>query len=147
MSRKFIDSISKTSFVDYPDEIAVVVYTKGCNMNCSFCQTPHLIPQTEGNYSWDEVFEYLQTLKHITAVVFSGGEPTLNDLTPCIIDCHDLGLKIGLQTNGRGPYYQMILPFINYVLLSKHTPELVEFTKKYKHPDTRLDIIDVIIPS
>jgi pyruvate formate lyase activating enzyme len=140
---KFIDSTRNLSLIDYPDLMSLVVYTQGCNLECPFCYSKHLIPKTEGNLSWADTFEIIKEQKYIEAVVFSGGEPTIHDLQGPILDCKELGLKVGLQTNGRGDYFKIILPFVDYILLSKYTPEILLWTMNNKAEDCILDVIDL----
>lgn len=102
----------KQSLVDYPGEIAAVLFTRGCNMRCPFCHNPHLLikpknPQPEPI----DITEILNFLKDrqgfLDGVVISGGEPTLYDQLPGDISrIKELGYLLKLDTNGTNP--QMI---------------------------------------
>jgi len=140
---KFIDSTRNLSLVDYPGLMSMVVFTQGCNLECSFCYSKNLIPLKEGKLTWADTFDIILAQKHIEAVVFSGGEPTLHRLQGPILDCKDIGLKVGLQTNGRGKYFQDIVPFVDYILLSKYTPEILLWTMQNKSEDCILEAIDL----
>lgn len=75
-----IAQFQKNSFIDYPGKIACVIYTQGCNMCCEFCHNKELIPQTEpaNPILWDYILNFLSDRKDlIEAVVFTGGEPTI----------------------------------------------------------------------
>ena len=98
-------SYLKTSWIDYPDKIASVIYTRGCNFNCPFCHNKDLIYDKTLMVSQEEVWQHLKKRKNILeGVVISGGEPTLQkDLIPFIGRIKDLGYKVKLDTNGYAP--------------------------------------------
>ena len=54
----------KQSLVDYPGEIAAVLFTRGCNLRCPFCHNPDLLikPKTMIKpIDIDEVLAFLTT--------------------------------------------------------------------------------------
>lgn len=93
------------SFVDYPGNIAAVVFTPGCNMNCWYCHNRVLISETKGSYDQDKVLEKIAERKTLLdGVVISGGEPTLQkDLLAFAEKVKALGLKVKIDTNGTNP--------------------------------------------
>lgn len=97
-----ISGFIKNSFVDYPANIACVVFTAGCNMNCWYCHNHNLISQKYGEIEEDYVFDFLKERKgFIDGVVITGGEPTLQpDLENFIEKIKKLGFKVKLDTNG-----------------------------------------------
>ena len=94
------------SLLDYPGEIATVLFTRGCNFACPFCHNGHLLMKFNKAQNQEielaEVLEFLRERKNfIDAVVISGGEPTLNqDLPETIREMKKLGLLVKLDTNG-----------------------------------------------
>lgn len=90
------------SFVDYPGNIASVVFTPGCNMNCWYCHNRDIISETKGGYNEDKILEEISKRKNfLDGVVISGGEPTLQkDLLAFAEKIKRLGLKVKLDTNG-----------------------------------------------
>lgn len=98
--------IIKQSLVDYPGEIAAVLFTRGCNMRCPFCHNPHLLIKTKndgaGLTGLEEVLRFLKERQgFLDAVVISGGEPTLNEELPeAIKKIKSLGYLVKLDTNG-----------------------------------------------
>ena len=125
----------KVSLIDMPGHVASVVYCQGCNRNCEYCHNPESIPQdVPGKIKWNEVISYLKTrLNQIDAVIFSGGEPTLQeDLLSCIEQCQDMGFKIGMHTNGDGPYYEAAAPLCDYILLSHYNNKKIEIAEQAK---------------
>ena len=97
-----ISGLIKNSFVDYPKNIACVVFTAGCNMNCWYCHNHDLISETKGVVSEEYVFDLLnERSKFLDGVVITGGEPTMQpDLKDFIIKIKSLGYKVKLDTNG-----------------------------------------------
>jgi pyruvate formate lyase activating enzyme len=96
----------KQSLVDYPGEIAAVLFTRGCNLRCPFCHNPDLLikPKNPATpvYDMDEIAVFLAERKgFIDAVVISGGEPTLHpQLQDDIKRIKDLGYLVKLDSNG-----------------------------------------------
>ncbi|MDX9872499.1 MAG: anaerobic ribonucleoside-triphosphate reductase activating protein [Clostridia bacterium] len=102
-----IAGVEKNSFVDYPEKIAAVVFTPGCNFDCYYCHNRHLlVPQAlEKLIPPEEVFTFLKKRKGLLdAVVITGGEPTLQDgLEGFIAAVKELGYAVKLDTNGTNP--------------------------------------------
>ena len=92
--------------IDFPDELAAVVFTQGCSLRCQYCQNSHLIPaRSESNLAWNDIQAFLQKrIGLLDAVIFSGGEPTLQKgLANAIHDVKSLGFKVGIHTAGTVP--------------------------------------------
>ena len=94
----------KNSFVDYPGNIASVVFVPGCNMDCWYCHNRHLW-YTDEQVQMSEVDAFLnKRVGFIDGVVITGGEPTLqSDLPAFIRDIKAKGYKVKLDTNGLRP--------------------------------------------
>ena len=99
----------KNSFVDYPSNIAAVIFTAGCNMNCWYCHNQNLIttPKKLNNQKklYNEIFDFLKFRQgQIDGVVITGGEPTLHsDLYEFISEIKKLNFNVKLDTNGTNP--------------------------------------------
>ncbi|MDD3285142.1 MAG: anaerobic ribonucleoside-triphosphate reductase activating protein [Patescibacteria group bacterium] len=114
-----IGGLEKLSLLDYPDNLAAIVFTQGCNFRCHFCYNPMLVwPRSEKlapdgkdkdeGYPLikeDDLFLFLQErLGKIDGVVITGGEPTLHaDLPVFIKKIKDMGYLVKLDTNGTNP--------------------------------------------
>ena len=102
-----IVGIDKLSLLDYEDKVSVVLFSQACNMRCPFCHNGEAIlgASKEDEIDFNEILEFLKTRKGlIDAVVFSGGEPTLEpDLKVKIKAVRELGFLIKLDTNGTNP--------------------------------------------
>lgn len=105
--KMIVDGFQKVTLLDYPNKVAAMIFTRGCNFRCPFCQNSSLIgchPE-EGKVTEKEIFEYLEKRKNILdGIVISGGEPTLQrDLKAFIQKVKRLGLFVKLDTNGSNP--------------------------------------------
>ncbi|MBN2280916.1 MAG: anaerobic ribonucleoside-triphosphate reductase activating protein [Candidatus Marinimicrobia bacterium] len=102
-----IAALQKTSLIDYPGEIAAVLFTQGCNFRCPYCHNPELVDPglftTPKNI--EEILKFLEIRKGLLdGVVITGGEPTLHqDLPELMQRIKNLGYKIKLDTNGTNP--------------------------------------------
>lgn len=107
------------STLDYPGELAAVVFCQGCLWRCRYCHNKELIRRKcDSGHDWDEILGWLQRRKGLLdAVVFSGGEPTLQaGLPEAIGQVRAMGFKIGLHT--AGPYPERmakLLPLVDWV--------------------------------
>ncbi len=98
----------KQSLVDYPGEIAAVLFTRSCNLRCPFCHNPDLLIKPKilvKPIDIEEVLGFLvQRRGFLDGVVISGGEPTLyDDLAQDIRRIKSLGFLVKLDTNGTNP--------------------------------------------
>jgi pyruvate formate lyase activating enzyme len=94
------------TLIDFPGQLAAIVFTQGCPFRCVYCHNPELIPiQSDNSLSEYEVLERLKTdLAMLGGVVVTGGEPTLHpDLPEFLGQLKALGLKVKLDTNGVNP--------------------------------------------
>lgn len=101
-----IGGLEKMSLIDFPDTIACIVYTIGCNFACPYCHNPELVNDTcDREYSTQEIFDFLEKRKGLLdGVVITGGEPTLHDdLLEFISEIKKRGFKVKLDSNGTNP--------------------------------------------
>jgi len=111
-----IGGLEKMTLIDYPGQLAAIVFTKGCNFRCHFCYNPLLVwperetdekkyEKTYPSISEDEFFLFLNSRRgKLDGVVITGGEPTIHaDLSVFIKKIRALGYKIKLDTNGANP--------------------------------------------
>lgn len=100
-----IGGLQKTSFMDFPEKIACIVFTNKCNFRCGYCHNPELITKNEPVITLPAFFEFLNSRKgKLDGVVVTGGEPTLQpELYDFIKQIKDLGFAVKLDTNGTNP--------------------------------------------
>jgi pyruvate formate lyase activating enzyme len=100
-----ISGFIKNSFLDYPGQIASVLFVPHCNMNCYYCHNKHLLNNEVQDITKEEIFGFLKNRREfIDAVVISGGEPTIySDLKQFISEIKDMGFLVKLDSNGMKP--------------------------------------------
>ena len=100
-----IGGLNKLTTQDFPEHLACIIFSKGCNFNCSYCYNRDLVDNKAETIDEDYVMAYLyKRRKILDGVVISGGEPTIwNDLIPFIKKVKEFKLDIKLDTNGYNP--------------------------------------------
>jgi len=140
-----VGGLTPLSTVDWPGELAAVVFCQGCAWNCPYCHNASLRPfgpakgapqgvsepdapagqNVPGAPPWAEILEWLKTRQGLLdAVVFSGGEPLLQPgLARAMRDVRGLGFKIGLHTSGMDPAaLARVLPLADWIGLDVKAP-------------------------
>lgn len=114
-----IGGLQPMTTLDYPDHLACVVFCQGCAWRCRYCHNPELIPRNpHPGVSWHHVLEFLERRQGLLqAVVFSGGEATLQPALPAAMRAvRELGFKVGLHTAGLRPgALSRVLPYCDWV--------------------------------
>jgi pyruvate formate lyase activating enzyme len=97
----------RTSLIDFPDHIATVLFTGGCNFRCPMCHNAELVlhPDDGDDLDCKVLWRFLdERVGKVTGVVISGGEPTLQpDLRAFVERVRGLGYAVKLDTNGYRP--------------------------------------------
>jgi pyruvate formate lyase activating enzyme len=108
----YIGGFQKNSLIDFPETIACIVFTQGCNLICPYCHNPDLVAsplnrskQAGDFYDANKIFGFLKARKgFLEGVVITGGEPTLQkDLISFCEKVKEIGYKIKLDSNGTRP--------------------------------------------
>ena len=124
-----IGGLQKFSLLDYPGELSSIIFTQGCNFKCPYCHNPELVVPEIFRQPLDteKVLRFLyRRRRKITAVVVTGGEPTLQeDLIDFLRLIKAMRFKIKLDTNGSNPemlsralYYQAV----DYIAMDLKAP-------------------------
>lgn len=125
MSGLQLGGITPLSTVDYPGELAAVVFCQGCPWRCHYCHNGHLLPRQQASaIVWQDVLDLLERRRGLLdGVVFSGGEPTLQrDLPDAMDRVRAMGFKVGLHTAGCYPQrLAELLPRVDWVGLDFKT--------------------------
>lgn len=102
-----IAGLQKVSLIDYPNTIAAVIFTQGCNFRCPYCHNPELVlpAQFKTTIPTKDVLFFLQKrINQLEGIVITGGEPTLQEnLVDFIHQIKNFGYSIKLDTNGSRP--------------------------------------------
>jgi len=139
-----IGGLEKLTLLDYPDHLAAIIFTQGCNFRCHFCYNPMLVlPQTGGDeknkkekgfspLSTEDLFLFLkERFGRLEGVVITGGEPTLHpDLPEFIKHIKDMGYLVKLDTNGTNP--EMVAELISSKLIDYIAMDLKAPLDKYE---------------
>lgn len=91
------------STVDYPDNLAHVLFVNTCNYGCHYCHNKDL--KNMKGISLEKIRVILREYDNfVDHIVISGGEPTFEiDTTKRIIDTFIDKYRIGIHTNGSFP--------------------------------------------
>ena len=112
-----LGGLTPLSTLDYPGELAAVLFCQGCPWRCRYCHNGHLLgaEPTPDAPGWDATLNWLRRRRGLLdAVVFSGGEPTAQaGLGAAIDQVRSLGFRIGLHTGG--PYPQRLARVLDRV--------------------------------
>lgn len=102
-----IGGLQKCSLIDYPGQVACVIFTQGCNFRCPYCHNRELVIPEYFTPALDEreAFNFLeQRRRYLKHVVITGGEPTVQaDLIEFLQHVKMLGYNLKLDTNGSNP--------------------------------------------
>ena len=86
-----IGGFLKQSLIDFPGNIASVIFTVGCNFRCFYCHNPELVLPEKIKLNElineSDILSYLNSNKSLLdAVVITGGEPTIHSDLPDFIE-------------------------------------------------------------
>jgi len=117
----------KVSLIDYPGQVATVVFTAGCNLRCRYCHNAKLVVGKCQPVDLEEWWSWLKSRQgKLDAVVVSGGEPTLQpDLAVFIERVKKMGFKVKLDTNGTNPEVVRVLierELVDYIAMDVKAP-------------------------
>ena len=134
-----ISPVERLSLVDWPGQLAAVVFCQGCGWRCRYCHNPHLIPfPPSDKFAWEDITGAGWKIVAACSMpsFFSGGEPTLHPgLYVAMEEARALGFKIGLHTvepgatAGMSPLLSLLdwvgfdfkAPFSGYARLTGHS--------------------------
>ncbi len=122
-----INGLTPFTTIDFPEQLAAVIFCQGCAWRCGYCHNSHLLDvhATKPALSYNEVSNFLQSRRGLLdAVVFSGGEPTLQKgLLDAVLDIRNLGFKVGLHTAGiNSQNLAKILPYLDWIGFDAKAP-------------------------
>ena len=101
LKNKDIYDLTRFTHLDYPNELACIVWFNGCTMRCKYCYNDDIVFNKNGNYSYEDVLDFLKSrVGLLDGVVLSGGEATGKNLLEFCEKIKELGFLIKLDTNG-----------------------------------------------
>jgi pyruvate formate lyase activating enzyme len=117
--------LQKVSLVDYPEKIASVLFTPGCNLRCPFCHNWRIAVDPQPPFLQEGIaLEILESRKkYVNAVVVTGGEPCMHkELPKFLAKLKDRGFMVKLDTNGFFPdKLEECLANVDYVAMDVKT--------------------------
>jgi pyruvate formate lyase activating enzyme len=117
--------LQKVSLIDYPNKIASVLFTPGCNLRCGFCHNWRIAVDPKPPFLQEAVaLEILERRKkYVDAVVVTGGEPCMHkELPRFLAKLKKRGFTVKLDTNGFYPHVlEECLAHVDYVALDVKT--------------------------
>ena len=141
-----------TSLINYPKQVASVIFLADCNLHCPYCYNKSLVYPNRNfqALSKDYILDELKKRENFnTGVCISGGEPTLYHLE--LLDLIDSikstvpNINIKLDTNGTRP--EVLEPLlkdkkVNYIAMDFKT-----IPSEYKGDFSKCDVSDAITES
>jgi len=128
--------LQKISLIDYPNKVASVLFTPGCNLRCPFCHNWRIVVDPKPPFLHEAAaLKILESRKkYVDAVVVTGGEPTMHkELPKFLAKLKARGFQVKLDTNGFYPeVLEECLPYVDYVALDVKTS-----LEKYKQLGTQ----------
>ena len=128
-----IGGFQKVTLLDFPSKVACIVFTKGCNYKCPYCQNGSLVLNTSDGdlVDLEEIFSYLEKRKKVLdGVCISGGEPLIQkNIKELLIKIKKMGFLIKLDTNGTNPL--MLEELINLGLVDYVAMDIKNSFSKY----------------
>jgi len=117
--------LQKISLIDYPDKVASVLFTPGCNLRCPFCHNWRIVMDPKPPFLQEaQALEILESRKkYVDAVVVTGGEPTMHkELPKFLAKLKARGFMVKLDTNGFYPeVLEECLANVDYVAMDVKT--------------------------
>jgi len=117
--------LQKTSLVDFPNRVASILFTPGCNLRCPYCYNWRIVLDPKPPFLNEETALKIleERKKYVDAVVLTGGEPTIHrELPKFLCKLKDRGFAVKLDTNGFSPeILEECLAHVDYVALDVKT--------------------------
>lgn len=117
--------LQKTSLIDFPNKVAAVLFTPGCNLRCPYCYNWRIVVDPKPPFLNEETaLQILEGRKcYVDAVVVTGGEPTIHKELPKFLKrLKEKGFAVKLDTNGFSvKILEECLQYVDYVALDVKT--------------------------
>ena len=117
--------LQKISLIDYPNRVASVLFTPGCNLRCGFCHNWRIAVDPQPPFLQEAAaLELLERRKrYVGAVVVTGGEPCMHkELPRFLAKLKERGFLVKLDTNGFFPEtLEGCLGSVDYVAMDLKT--------------------------
>jgi pyruvate formate lyase activating enzyme len=150
--RLVLGGLTPLSTCDWPGKLVATVFCQGCPWDCVYCHNPDLIdPRRPGAVSWADVRALLSRRTGLLdGLVFSGGEPTRQDLRAAIVHVKEMGFAVGLHTMGAYPTrLAQVLPLVDWVGFDVKAPpgEVEAVTRRPGSSAAMATSLDLLVAS
>lgn len=133
-----ISAVQKLTLLDFPERLACIVFTPGCNFRCGYCHNPEFVlPESvkalrQSFIEPESVFEFLERRRgRLEGVVISGGEPTLQRGLPEFLrKVKQMGFETKLDTNGSLP--EILKPLLEEELIDYVAMDIKTSISRYR---------------
>ncbi len=148
-----IGGLTALSTTDYPGQLSAVVFCQGCPWRCGYCHNPHLLARRgDDEIAWKDILALLERRRGLLdAVVFSGGEPTLQaGIADAMREVKQMGFRVGLHTAGIAPRrLAALLPLADWVAMDIKAPfdAYAATTGRHASGDSALESLRLILAS
>lgn len=122
----------KLTVLDYPEHVACILFTKGCNFRCPFCHNSFLVNMENAeNHTEQDILAFLEKRKSVMdGVSISGGEPLMHkELEDFLVKVKALGYDVKVDTNGSYP--EILKALVNKGLVDYVAMDIKNTRKKY----------------
>jgi anaerobic ribonucleoside-triphosphate reductase activating protein len=141
--------IEDLSLIEYPGLAARVIFLRGCDYHCSYCYNKSICSGEDLR----DFSDYCNDLLFASAVVFSGGEPTLQPeaVFDFAVYYKKEGKKVGLYTNGSRPgvieklLERKLIDFISLDIKTtkdRYYPEFTNYMQAWQNVEYTLYLLE-----
>lgn len=143
-------SVVWASTIDYPDQVATVLFVGNCNWSCEYCHNVNIKNNKSIDFKSEILPRLLDRKDFIDHVVISGGECTCyTSLTEVIDILINNEFTVGIHTNGTNP--KMLRKIIDNISFIGMDIKCSNYKKYFNLNEQELDnikeSIDVILNS
>ncbi len=126
-----VGGLTPFTTIDFPGKLSAVIFCQGCPWRCGYCHNKHLLDTKQpAVHRWEDIICFLEKRKGmLDAVVFSGGEPVMQQGLPdALAFVKKMGFLTGLHTGGAYPeLLKKSLPYLDWIGMDIKAPfELYE---------------------
>lgn len=112
-----VKKVIEHSFKEWEGKGVVILFLSGCNMRCPYCNQKDIVlyPNHIPDIPYEKIREFLlANRKWIDGVVINGGEPSINNSLPYLLnDLKKMGFLTKVLTNGTNE------PILRKLIISK----------------------------
>ena len=151
-----IGGFEPCTVTDFPNRVASIIFTVGCNFRCPFCYNNDLLSEDRFNQSnrreisVEKMKVYLEKYKSmIDGVVLTGGEPLMAvGIINLVKEIKEMGFEVKIDTNGSYPDVLNELisnNYVDYIAMDLKGPlDMYPKLVKYNNPANIQRSIDML---